>query len=98
MKKENLLKKLKELEDAGGNGVQEIFDKGNSGSCPCFDGRFIVDGKKCEVWGRCWRVSNNIQDLHILAPKEIREAIKRCLDAQEWYNPYTIIEHRKTFL
>ena len=89
---------LKEIEDSGGFGVQKLFEDDYEGSCPCFSGKFRVDDQDCEVWGRCWRVSDKGQDLHIFAPKEIGEAIKRCLDKQEWYQEYTIIKHNKTFL
>ena len=95
MEKKILLEKLKSIEEDGGYGVQELFDKKYEGACPCFSGSINVDGKPFDVWGRCWRTSENLQDLHYFGDKEIAEAVKRCLDAQEWYNPYTLIKSEK---
>jgi hypothetical protein len=98
MKKELLLKKLQTIENVGGFGVQALLDKEADGGCPCFSAKMKVDGEPFEVWGRCWRVSENVQDLNYYGSKEVAEAIKRCLDAQQWYNPYTLIEHDEPFL
>ena len=98
MKKEILLKNLKQIETDGGFGLQAFFESDYEGNCPCFSGKFEVDDKECEVWGKCWRVSENAQDLHILAPSDVAKAIKRCLDKQKWYNKYTLIKHSKPFL
>ncbi|MFA5395712.1 MAG: hypothetical protein WC346_06805 [Methanogenium sp.] len=98
MKKETLLKKIEKIRKEGGYGLQSLFEKDYDGSCPCFDGKFIVDSKPNEVWGRCWRVSKNAQDLHFFGDIEIGKAIKRCLDTQEWHNEYTLIIHKKPFL
>lgn len=98
MTKDILLQKLKKIEEEGGYGVQKLFEDDYDGACPCFSGEFILDDEHCEVWGRCWRVSDNSQDLHVMMPKEVAKAIKRCLDAQKWYNKYTIIEHSESFL
>jgi len=98
MKKDVLLRKIEKLRKDGGYGLQELFDKNYDGGCPCFSGEFDVGGKKQEVWGRCWRVSDNTQDLHFFGDIEIGKAIKKCLDAQKWYNKYTLIIHDKPFL
>lgn len=77
--------------------VQSFFDLDDDGSCPCFEADIKIDGEKVKIWGRCWRVSKNAQDLIITTtlPTEkaqlIGEAIKKKLDKQEWYNPYTVI-------
>ncbi len=91
MNKETFIKKIESMD------YPQKLDKQYEGSCPCFwyDGK--IDGKKISIHGRCWRVSENAQDLHISGElpkkdlKEIAEIIKSKLDAQEWYNPYTII-------
>lgn len=91
--------KLQKILENGGWGLQKLFDKDNDGGCPCFSGKFKLGGKICEVQGRCWRVSEKGQDLHIYCHNnEIIKLIKECLDAQEWYQKYTIIKHRKPFL
>lgn len=65
------------------------------GSCPCAD--FTLKDELGTVYARsrCWRVSNNTQDLYIWGEhpqiKEIAEALKHSLDETKWYNPYTII-------
>ena len=73
------------------------LDKDYDGNCPCshFEGK--IEGKKFGFHTRCWRVSNNAQDLYIwgeLGKKDlykIGKALKRQLDKQKWYNSYTII-------
>jgi len=97
MKLENFLKKMEKMKSEDFFGIQYYFEKGYDGHCPCFNGKFKIDGKKYAVWGRCWRVSDNVQDLNIFTKSrakkktmQIAEAIKKILDAQEWYNPYTI--------
>ena len=74
---------------------QVVFEEEFWGSCPCACGSIDVDGFPVSVWCRCWRVSENDQDLHIYTehPKKNRIAylLKKNLDAQEWYNPYTVI-------
>jgi hypothetical protein len=96
-----LLKQIKSFKD--GWGIQKLFDPDFEGSCPCFCGKVKVDGKTLRVWGRCWRVSKNDQDLHIggtLSKEDllvIGTAIKKALDKQNWHNPYTLIIHGKNW-
>lgn len=78
--------------------IQSLFEKSWEGTCPCFWGSRLVSGHRLYIHGRCWRVSVvGNQDLHvwgIFAKNDLRrvgEALKRKLDAQKWYNPYTII-------
>jgi hypothetical protein len=97
MTKQGFLKKMASLADDGGWGTQNFFDPNDDGGCPCFCGSIKIDGKMLYVNGKCWRVSDNDQDLYVwgeFTKKELREyaeSIKKALDAQEWYNPYTII-------
>ena len=74
---------------------QKIYDPDFEGTCPCADGDVIVDNYPVHFWSRCWRVSDNAQDLYVFTDhpkiKTIAKAVKKNLDAQEWYNPYTII-------
>lgn len=81
--------------------IGPFFDYRYVGGCPCFTGTKEVAGEEFWVSGRCWRLSEQIedgyQDLRVgggLLPKDtivIAEAIRRKLDEQEWYNPYAII-------
>ncbi len=94
---------IKQLEELDCHSVQSFFEKDSDGGCPCFSGRKTIDGKKLHVWGRCWRVSENVQDLNIWSDlptkdrNKIAHIIKKLLDEQEWYNPYTIIYHNEDF-
>jgi len=94
MKLETLLKKLQTMNYWD---MQKFWDKDWDDSCPCFEGTKIVDGKKVYVRGECWRVSHNPQDLHICgeldkdALLKIAKAVKKALDKQKWYKPYTIV-------
>ena len=94
MKIDAFINKLKKLE---GYEVFEFWESDYIGSCPCFRGEKIIDGEQIGVWGRCWRVSDNAQDLYVYGnhPKEILKQVaqktKRALDETEWYSPYTII-------
>lgn len=91
-----MLEELKKIKDYG---MQAYWEKDYEGSCPCFNGKKVENGKFVEVWGRCWRVSENIdsgfQDLHISGDhpelKEIAKEVKRALDAQSWHNPYNVM-------
>jgi len=82
-------------------GIQKFLDKRHNGSCPCFSCRHMIERKVLHVWGRCWRVSDNAQDLHVwgsLAKEDlivIGKLIKKCLDKQKWYNKYTLIIHKE---
>lgn len=88
------------IKDSDGYGLQKYFDIDNEGGCPCFKGRKKIDGNWIKVWGKCWRVSDNMQDLHIygkadrLFLEEIGKWVKKALDKQKWYNPYTLIIHK----
>lgn len=87
-----LLEKCRELE---GFEVFGFWDKDSDGACPCFGGKRMEDGKTVNVRGRCWRVSDNDQDLYVwgdhLDLKAIAKETKRALDETGWHNPYTII-------
>lgn len=65
------------------------------GSCPCADFKFVDDKGTVEAHSRCWRVSDNEQDLYVWGDhpqiKTIAKALKKKLDKTKWYNPYTII-------
>lgn len=67
----------------------------DDGSCPCADFSFKDDRGTVKAHSRCWRVSDNSQDLYVWGEhpniKEIAQALKEALDKTEWYNPYTII-------
>lgn len=82
-------------------GLDEDYD----GSCPCFRAHFTIGGQEIHVAGYCWRVSRDPerQDLYVWgdAPmgvkRVIARALKKQLDAQEWYAPYvTIYENPDT--
>ena len=94
MKLETLLSELEAIEDWG---VQEYWDRCFDGSCPCFSGQKVVEGKKIGFTGRCWRVSKNDQDLYVWGEwdkktlRKVAKEVKRALDNQKWYNPYSII-------
>lgn len=86
---------LDELHEIDSWGMQAFWEKDYEGSCPCFHGSRKENGKTVNVAGRCWRVSDNAQDLYAWGDhpklKTIAKTVKRALDAQEWYNHYTII-------
>lgn len=91
MNEEELLAKLEEEHYAQRLGSKGGFD----GGCPCATVKLKVDGHDFCFRSRCWRVSHNVQDLYVWGDhpklKKLAEAVKKNLDAQEWYNPYTII-------
>lgn len=95
---QDLVKDLETIEDYG---MQQYWEDDYDGSCPCFSGTKKLDEGIVGVWGRCWRVSDNSQDLHIWGTipekdiKKIARLVKRSLDAQKWYNKYTIIYDEK---
>jgi hypothetical protein len=72
------------------------LDESYVGSCPCFLADLDIDGQRLHIDGRCWRVSEHEQDLYVWGelPAEDLErvgaAVKAKLDAQHWYNPYTV--------
>lgn len=91
MRKDTFLKKLRETDD-----MQRFWSSEYEGSCPCFWGEKIVDGETVGFHGRCWRVSDHSQDLYAWGTdkkftKEVAQIVKKALDEQKWYNPYTII-------
>lgn len=65
------------------------------GFCPCADFIFTDDKGTVNAHSRCWRASNNDQDLYVWGNhpqlKTIAKALKKELDRTKWYNPYTII-------
>lgn len=65
------------------------------GACPCADFKLTDDRGTVYAHSRCWRVSDNAQDLYVWGEhpltKSIARALKKSLDSTEWYNPYTII-------
>lgn len=77
--------------------VQSFLDAEYDGSCPCFEATKMIDGEALHIWGRCWRVSENAQDLYVFGTldhaelEQVANVIKEKLDDQHWYNPYTII-------
>ena len=101
MQLKTFIEELKTIDDWG---VQKFFNPEDGGGCPCFNGTKIIDDEVLKVWGRCWRVSDNLQDLHIAGTLEekdlqkIAKIIKRKLDRQKWYNPYTIIYDSMKFM
>lgn len=88
MKDEELLKILESERYA-----QHLGDF--DGSCPCGGASIKLPAGTVNFHARCWRVSENAQDLYVWGnhPKieYWAEKIKENLDKQEWYNPYTII-------
>jgi hypothetical protein len=96
MKPKTLINKILTYDDY----IQVFFEKDWVGSCPCFYGFKTLEGKKLYVRGLCWRVSKNAQDLYVWGEvdnlKDIGEAIKKRLDRQKWYNPYTLILRKET--
>jgi hypothetical protein len=91
MKKSTFLKLIKEQ-------YPQSLDNEYDGGCPCSKWKGIIDGKEFGFKTRCWRVSDNLQDLYIWGDhpeiQELAKALKKQLDNQEWYNPYTIIYHK----
>ena len=83
-----------------GGHYPQVLDEDYSGSCPCFSVNLILEEGDIFLVGRCWRISTGPQgqqDLHVwgddlsqAALTTIAVALKRKLDAQEWYGPYTI--------
>lgn len=65
------------------------------GACPCAEFKLTDDKGTVHAQSRCWRVSDNDQDLYVWGEhpekEKIAKALKKSLDATEWYNPYTII-------
>lgn len=103
MKKSTLaefLKDLKGLEKDFYN-LQKYFELDHEASCPCFSSKLLIDDKLFKVHGSCWRVSNEGQELRIYSelPQKttilLANKIKKILDKQKWYNPYTIIYETK---
>lgn len=89
MKKEKLIETLKN------DSYAQRLGKNYDGGCPCSLVKLKVDKYTFCFHSRCWRVSNNLQDLYVWGThpdiKELAELVKENLDKQEWYNPYTII-------
>ena len=88
MSKEDFIKTLE-------NKRPQSLEKDYDGHCPCSSVELEIDGFKFGYRSRCWRVSENSQDLIIWGNHpdkvELAELVKKKLDEQEWYNPYTII-------
>ena len=65
------------------------------GICPCADFKFTDDKGTVYAHSRCWRVSDNGQDLYVWGKhprlKAIAKALKKQLDDTKWYSHYTII-------
>src|SRR6187549_3921204 len=78
---------LKEVDAIVGYGMQSYWDKGFEGSCPCFSGKKVENGKAVNVVGRCWRTSVHGQDLYVWGDHPdlvaIGQSVKRALDAQD---------------
>lgn len=66
-----------------------------SGACPCAYFRFKDKNGIVYAHSRCWRVSDNDQDLYVWGEhpdiSKIARALKKSLDRTEWYGQYTII-------
>ncbi len=89
---------LRIKEEDHGYGTQALFSKDFDGGCPCANGWLRIDGKKVNIKSRCWRVSQSARQGLIIGGegdkkfrKRVGNIIKLGLDAQEWYNPYTVI-------
>ena len=71
------------------------LSKDYEGCCPCADFELKDADGVVYAHSRCWRGSDNAQDLYIWGDhkkiKLIAKALKKALDDTEWYNPYTII-------
>lgn len=65
------------------------------GGCPCADFRLKDSNGYVSARSRCWRVSDNDQDLYVWGEHPdldtIAKALKESLDATEWHSPYTIL-------
>ena len=78
----------------------QSLDKDYDGACPCFSVTKTIEGKRVHILGRCWRVSENMQDLYVwgnLPERDLRRVgreLKKQLDKQEWYNKYTVMLRR----
>lgn len=65
------------------------------GSCPC--AYFELEDAEGKVFARsrCWRVSDNAQDLYVWGDhpdiKSVARLLKQKLDNTKWYSPYTVI-------
>ena len=77
--------------------VDYIFELAEDyeGSCPCAEFYLKDDRGVIKAHTRCWRVSDNAQDLYVWGDhpkiKSISKKLKKALDETKWYNPYTII-------
>lgn len=83
----------------------QALDPEYTGSCPCFRATVAIDGHALRIRGACWRVSKSdgeYQDLELESDsglqlavmRRIGAALKRQLDAQEWYMPYQVYYSR----
>ena len=101
MKLETFITKVKNYDGY----IQKLLDKSYDGACPCFWSTKIIDGYKVEIHGHCWRTcpdylegknycTNNGLHLKSKMPRKdlmkLAKALKKSLDAQEWYSPYQI--------
>jgi hypothetical protein len=97
MTKKELIDKIDKLiQTHDGYGVQDLLSSDYDGACPCFWSDIELDDAKFKCHGRCWRVSENGQDLHYSGDKEIAEKVKEALDYQKWYQNYTLIKDDPT--
>ena len=76
---------------------QEL-DRDWDGSCPCFVAFVYIGNEALCIEGRCWRVSSSVQqEMHLdayLPQNELSKigvALKKKLDAQQWYNTYRVV-------
>ena len=71
----------------------QCLDNEYSWHCPCSRAEMEVDGKSLGFASRCWRVSENDQDLYVWGElaEEFAPILKEKLDEQNWYNEYTVI-------
>ena len=75
------------------------LDKGYGGECPCFWYYPIINGKRIEIHGHCWRTCKKCayNGLHIsgklplTALTRIAKAFKVKLDRQKWHGDYDLV-------
>jgi hypothetical protein len=97
MKLQTLIDKIENMD------YPQKLEKDWSGSCPCFWYSPMIEGVRVSIHGHCWRTTDNsliggckcaYNGFHIkgkLPRKDLlrlAKALKKQLDAQEWYSPW----------
>jgi len=96
MTTEELINKVKKMD------YPQELDKSYEGSCPCFWYKPIIDGRKIEIHGHCWRTNIDgcncsFNGLHITGSlsvaklTKIAKTFKKQLDKQNWYSSYQLV-------